>query len=102
MNHYIKNKRKVLINLHTSLFLVATLLSLQQLNGSKLKEYGVAEKKKQTKNHMDCEGFPSWPVTEAAILYDDTVGAPKCHETARNSAHPWVLHQSSVQWIFDL
>ena len=61
------------------------------LNSSKLKEYGVVKKKK---NHMDCEGFPIWPVTEAAMLHDDTVGAPKC--LLESSSHPWVLHQSSA------
>jgi hypothetical protein len=67
----------------------------QQLNDSELEEHDLAEEKMQIKNHMDCEGFPSWPLIEEALLYDDTVGAPKCHDS-RNSPHPWVLHQSSA------
>ena len=90
----LKNQLKMESSLTDIKHLFVGLEEKLSAGGSPQQDLNAGQEKKKQKNHMDCDGFPSWPLSPKAKLFDDAVGAPKCYHG--KSPEAWVLHQSSA------
>jgi len=89
---YLKHRTYSLIGL-IALTIALYLLRVFFSNSVRLKRSNSVLLKGSDSVPMYCEGFPTWPLPPEDVIYDTSVGAPKCFH---GKSTPFILHQTTA------